>query len=230
MSNIAETASSFLAQQGCPGLNWRILFTKEQIEIGIFKLAQKLNAHYRTHNDKPLVLVGILKGVFVFLADLVRQLNIPHSIYFLEASSYKGQKRGQLQFSTQIEPAKLRGRHVLVVDELFDHGETMNGTVQALLGNPELGLSPEDIRTCTLFIKDSGTNLPVPNFVGMPRLPALWLVGYGLDHDGEKRGWPHLFATPKADDIDRVPEDAIFDSEEAYTLLSTKLSAELLIN
>lgn len=227
MSNIAEISSSFLAQQGCPGLNWRILFTKEQIEIGISKLAHQLNAHYRTHNDKPLVLVGILKGVFVFLADLVRELNIPHSIYFLEASSYKGQKRGQLQFSTQIEPAKLRGRRVLVVDELFDHGETMNGTVQALLANQELDLRPEDIRTCTLFIKDSGTNLPVPDFVGMPRLPALWLVGYGLDHDGEKRGWPHLFATPKADNIDRVPEDAIFDSEEAYAFLFTKLSAEL---
>jgi hypoxanthine phosphoribosyltransferase len=219
-----QLGEAFLKEQGCELLNWRILFTDKEIARGIDTLAERLNQHY-DNAQKPLILVGILKGVYVFLADLSRRLTIPHSVYFVEVSSYSGQERGQVQFASTIVPSKLRGRNVLLLDELFDHGDTMTRTKQALLDNAELELKPEDIVTCTLFIKDSGTALPPPDFVGMPMLPALWLVGSGLDDNGEKRGWPHLFACPKAEGIPTVPEDAIFESDEAYFRLRQQLQS-----
>lgn len=222
-----QLSRAYLAQQGCAELNWRILLTAAEIHAGVRQLAERINALYAPPQAKPLVLVGILKGVFVFLADLSRHLRVPYSVYFLEASSYAGQERGEVQFATSLAPSKLRGRQVLLLDELFDHGATMAAMKRALLSDAELGLAEADIRTCTLFIKESGTRLPRPELVGLPCLPALWLVGYGLDDNGEKRGWTHLFACPKAAGVPRVAEDAIFDDAAAYRQLRSRLEAEL---
>lgn len=219
--------TSFLASQGCSELNWRLLLTSEDIQHGVEKLANEINDLYALPQSKPLVLVGILKGVYVFLADLSRRLTVPHSVYFLEASSYKGQQRGEVHFATQIVPEKIRNHQVLLLDELFDHGNTMLSMYNALLKHPELGLTPADVRTCTLFIKESGTSLPPPDLVGLAKLPALWLVGYGLDDNGEKRGWPHLFACPKIEGVPKCAEDAIFDDDDAYEELRRRIVDDL---
>jgi len=225
MPSVTQLAGDFLASQGCPELGWRILLTAAEIERGVDALAEKVNERYASPS-KPLVLVGILKGVYVLLADLSRRLRIPHSVYFLEASSYSGQQRGAVEFATKIAPEKLRGRQILLLDELFDNGNTMATMRQALL-DAELDLAPADICTCTLFIKQSDSALRKPDLVGLPQLPALWLVGYGLDDQGEKRGWPHLFACPKADGVPRVAEDAIFEDDTAYAALRRALVAQL---
>lgn len=216
----------YLKLQGCGDLNWKLLLESAEIDLGVNKLAVQINTMFR-NSAKPLVLVAILKGSFIFVSDLAKKLTIPVSVYFLEASSYSGQSRSQVQFATKIVPSKLTGRHVLLLDELFDHGDTMHAMRQALLDHPDLGLKPEDITTCTLFIKDSGTKRPPPDLVGLPMLPNLWLVGYGLDDHGEKRNWIHLYACPKTEGVPTVPEDEIFTNEDAYKKLRSSLVNQL---
>jgi hypothetical protein len=84
-----------------------------------------------------------------------------------------------------------------LLDELFDHGTTIHAIATALVKNADLRLKADDVFTCTLFSKHSGTKLAPPDLVGMNELPGVWLVGYGLDDAGEKRGWVHLFGCPK---------------------------------
>lgn len=198
---------------------WKFLMTPSEIEQAVQKLAKTISEHYKqsTKPTKPLLLVGILKGVFVFLADLCRALDIPYSVYFVEASSYSGQEQEQkVQFLSQLVPEKFQGKTVLVVDELYDRGHTMKQVCATLIATPELGLTPADVRRCVLWSKASKEQTESAlDFVGL-YLPNVWVVGYGLDDNGEKRGWKYLFAVPKADGVDKSPDDVVFDSDQAW--------------
>ena len=121
------------------------------------------------------------------------------------------------------EVNKLQGRHVLLLDELFDSGHTMAAVANALLTHPELGLDSGDLTTCVMFSKNSGTALAQPNFVGIGNLPNVWFVGYGLDDNGEKRNWPHLFAVPKLPGVPHALDDAIFEDADFYRRVRREL-------
>ena len=212
----------FLERRKCDDLPWLIILREKEIAKVVSRLAQTLDSYF-SDLTKPLVIVGILKGVYVFLSDLTKKLTIPNTVYFIEASSYKDQKQGEVEFATAIVPSKIKDRHVLLLDELFDNGHTMQAMKQALLQHPDLELRTEDITTCVLFSKNSGTKLPQPDFVGIGQLPNVWLVGYGLDDNGEKRGWPHLFAVPKAEGMPLANDDALFTNEDAYARIRSDL-------
>jgi len=216
----------FLEKQGCAQLNWLIILTEKEIAVVLDTLAQKLNAHFASC-EKPLVAVGILKGVYGFLWELTKRLVVPHSVYFIDASSYKGQTQGDVRFGAGIEVSKLKGHHVLLLDELFDSGHTMAAVATALLAHPELGLDGGDLTTCVLFSKNSGTTLAQPDFVGIGKLPNVWFVGYGLDDNGEKRNWPYLFAVPKLPGVDHTDDDAIFEDADFYARVRRKLMAAI---
>lgn len=232
-TELQHQARAFLQQQaGCEGLNWPIMMTDSEIAQCCAYVAEQINTSFRNHG-KPIVLVGVLKGVYVFLADLTRHITVPHSVYFVEAGSYgDGQvQAGQVQLKTPLDPGKLRGHTVILVDELFDHGLTMHTLRSALLNHPELGLAAADVVTCVLFSKASGTDLPQPDIVGISELPNVWLVGYGLDVGGEKRGWSHLFACPKIPGVPASADDVIFEdgpvAQEAYARMRAKICAHL---
>lgn len=214
-----------------------LLMTASEIEHCVKELAKRIARDYGpngVHAGKPLVLVGILKGVFVFLADLARALSLECSVYFIEASSYgDAQTQGAVRFLSTIEPSKFAGRQVLLVDELFDNGKTMHGMREALLKHPELSLDASDVHTCALFSKDSGSELAQPDYVGIAGLPALWLVGYGLDAQGNYRGLPHLYAVPKAEGVPRCPADGLFASDgsinmELYHAIRKKILSDMI--
>jgi hypoxanthine phosphoribosyltransferase len=193
---------------------WRMIMREEEINIAIQHCANQINNRFV---NTPIVLVGILKGCVFFYADLCRRLNISFTCYFIEASSYHDSQTqsDQVEILSKLEPAKFKNRKVVLVDELFDNGLTLFQISSKLMKEP-LNILPDDIVTCCLFRKDKKTNLPLPDIVGIDNLPDLWLIGMGLDDQQEKRGWPHLFAIPKAPGVPRVADDEIFENYDAY--------------
>jgi len=193
--------------------NWKIVVTFEEIILAVKFVAAKINHIFYKHT-KPIVLCGILKGVYVFMSDLTRYLTIPYSVYFVEASSYKDSivQSETVELLSKLIPSKFVGHTVILLDELFDHGATMATLKQKLLDNSALNLRVEDIFTCTLFAKNTHSDFPPPNLVGLDKLPNVWLVGYGLDDRGEKRGWKHLYAVPKPLGSYLTEDDKMFNS------------------
>jgi hypothetical protein len=105
---------------------------------------------------------------------------------------------------------------VVLLDELYDNGKTLQSVKEALYKSEELALEEKDIFTCTLFKKEKDTQASyrLPDLYGMD-VPDVWLVGYGLDDCQEKRGWNCLFAIPKIDGIPKGPLDEMFEDTDA---------------
>lgn len=175
-------------------------------------LAEVIN---RKFNSEKIVVTCILKGCAYFLVDLTKKLTIPHSIYFIEASSYHDEQlQGEtIEILSLLVPSKFQGRKVILLDELYDNGFTLQAVKHKLIDETKIQAS--DIFTCTLFHKSKSHNqYELPNLVGFRDLPDLWYVGYGLDDKQEKRNWPHLYAMPKLPGVPRGPDDLIFESTE----------------
>ena len=141
----------------------------------------------------------------------VPRLRIKSSCYFVEASSYTGQKQSDsVELLSRIVPSKFAGRKIVLVDELLDNGHTMHTMLHHLMDTLQVPRS--DIATCCLFSKQQDGR-PVEyeaDITGIPNVPNLWLVGYGLDDDGTKRGWTELFAKPKCAGVPKAAADDIF--------------------
>lgn len=170
----------------------RKIVSKEQIDKHRQVLAQKVADTYT-----DVVLVCILKGAAYFTVDISRdleELNLAHTLFFLDASSYDGIKQDKDVDIVVNALDKLNGKHVLLLDELYDNGKTMH-SVKAYIAEHA---SCESLKTCVMFRKLS--NKPsiyeAPDFVGMA-VPDVWLVGYGLDRNGYNRGLPDIWAIPK---------------------------------
>jgi len=226
---LSEISSAFLATQYPPvptvKKDWRILLTHNEIILGVRSVAAMLNERFK---DDKIVLTAILKGAYLFLSDLAKLLTIPYTVYFVEASSYgDGQVQGEhVELLSRLVPSKFHNRKVVLIDELFDRGHTMHSIKTKLLSEKELGLKESDISSCVLFAKDMNL-MPLPDFVGIRGLPNIWLVGYGLDDHGEKRGWVNLYGCPKAAGVPLVAADDIFGtgprSESAIADIRTML-------
>jgi hypoxanthine phosphoribosyltransferase len=188
---------------------YKLILSEAEIDAGVAKVAHILNTQFV---GEKIVLCGILKGAFVFMSDLVKKLERPYSIYFVEASSYSGQKQSdEIDLLSRIVPAKFAGRRVVLVDELLDNGHTMHTMAAHLMKTLEI--PREQISTCVLFSKVSDTR-PAEygaDICGIPDLPNVWLVGYGLDDNGTKRGWTELFAKPKIEGVPKCEADGIFE-------------------
>ena len=164
-----------------------IVFTEQEIRSTVERLAREIKADYEGKN--PLLL-GVLKGSFVFAADLVRLLDMPLEVEFISLSSYG---RGRKQSSGKVRMVRglgtpLRGRHVLVVEDIIDAGVTMDFLIAYLHRR-----GAASIRVCTLFDKVSRRQVPVPiDYVGLT-VPDAFVVGYGLDFDEKYRNLPALY-------------------------------------
>jgi hypoxanthine phosphoribosyltransferase len=160
----------------------------------------------------PVIFVCILKGAAWFFADLTRELMMPnYTTYFVEASSYKNSQTQSetIEILSRIVPEKFVGRKVVLVDELYDNGTTMEHLKKAISEKAQVPY--EDIMTCAVFKKnrsDSHTYLGTLDLYGTI-VPNVWLVGYGLDDQQKKRGFRHLFAVPKSDDMEKTEDDLL---------------------
>ena len=197
----------------------RLVLTEEEINCCVKKCADLINKKF---NGKNVIVVCILKGAVYFFTDLTRKLTIPHSCYFIEATSYHNNQTQSTNLSilSSINPDKFVDKHVVLLDELFDNGHTMFEIKKAIHEKANVPL--EMIYTCVAFIKGKTTNYPPPDLFGIA-VPDVWLVGYGLDDCQEKRNWTNLYACPKSSGIPENTDDIIFKSNDQYTKMRSSL-------
>jgi hypoxanthine phosphoribosyltransferase len=160
-------------------------FEEAEIRETVRRLGREISDAYR--GECP-ILVGVLKGAFVFLADLVRELTVPFEIDFVRARSYNSGtvSSGHVQIIKDIE-TDVRGRHVLVIEDIADTGLTLETVVTRIRA-----AAPASVKRCALLVR-SGS--PAPDFVGLTVTPG-FVVGYGIDYDEQYRGLRDIRALP----------------------------------
>lgn len=164
----------------------RELISEERIERRVGELSARIS---RDHADAdPLVMVGILKGAFIFLADLARRLEIPRRIEFMALSSYHGSEKeaGPVRVLMDLRTS-IEGKHVLVVEDIVDTGETLSYLQETLDAR-----APASLETCALVRKRTERpERPEVTYVGF-EIPDEWVVGYGLDYRERFRTLPYI--------------------------------------
>jgi hypoxanthine phosphoribosyltransferase len=163
-----------------------ILLSAERIQQRVDELAREIARDYGGHST--VTIVGVLTGSLMFLADLVRRLDLPLRIGFIQASSYRGATTtaGQLRIAPDLAP-DVRGRHVLVLDDILDTGRTLHEVVGHVRE-----LEPASLRVAVLLRKQGRQTMPFePDYCGFT-IPDVFVVGYGLDYDDEFRHLPYV--------------------------------------
>jgi hypoxanthine phosphoribosyltransferase len=167
----------------------QILLPAERIQHRVGELAQQIAADY---HGRSVTIVGVLTGCLMFLADLVRQLDLSLRIDFIQASSYRGSSTtpGELHIHPGLAP-DVRGRHVLLLDDILDTGRTL---VHLRSHLQDLGVA--SLRTCVLLRKRGRQVVAIePDYCGF-EIPDAFVVGYGLDYNDEYRHLPYIAVLP----------------------------------
>jgi hypoxanthine phosphoribosyltransferase len=162
----------------------RILVSTDEIKSRVKELADQISKDYAGIDQ--IFLIGILKGAFIFLADLCRELTVPHVVDFMAVSSYgKTANTGAVRLIMDLrEP--IDGQHAIIVEDIADSGKTLKYLYQVLQWH-----NPASLKTCVLLRK-SKDNLDVPiNYLGFT-IPNAWVVGYGLDYADHYRTLPFI--------------------------------------
>ena len=164
----------------------KILLTEEQIQTRIKELGEILTAEYA---DKNPVIVGVLKGVVIFYADMIRQIKVPCQMDFKWISSYSGTHSTGNMMVRQDLSADVKDRHVLILEDIFDTGNSLDFTVKHLQSR-----NPASIKICTLLDKPERRNPRVTlkaDYTGFT-VPNEFVVGYGLDYNEQYRNLPYV--------------------------------------
>lgn len=164
-------------------------------EIEVFKSSSTLKERVealgeqieRDYLGKELVLIGILKGSFIFLADLCRIIDLPLSIDFIGLASYVGtQSTGIVRITSDLTQP-IEGKHVLIVEDIIDTGQTMDFLLKNLRTR-----RPASLKVCSLLFKPSRNIVPITiDYLGF-EIPDVFVVGYGLDFEGKYRNLSFL--------------------------------------
>jgi hypoxanthine phosphoribosyltransferase len=162
-----------------------ILLPAERLQKRVAEMAAEIA---RDYEGRPVTIVGVLTGCLMFLADLVRHMDLRLRIDLIQASSYRGETTTPGELT--IDPATLpdiRGRDVLLLDDILDTGQTLHHLVERLNG-----LGANSIRVAVLLRKIGRQKIPFePNYCGF-EIPDAFVVGYGLDYNDEYRHLPYV--------------------------------------
>ncbi len=163
-----------------------VLLSEAQIRQRVQELSAQLSRDYA---GKDPVFVGVLKGVVVFYADMLREITIPCQMDFMWISSYQGtQSTGKMQVLRDVS-TDIRGRHVVILEDIFDTGNSLSYTYQHLLKK-----EPASLKICTLLDKPERRSPHVTlqaDYVGY-EIPNKFVVGYGLDYNEHYRNLPYV--------------------------------------
>jgi hypoxanthine phosphoribosyltransferase len=163
-----------------------ILLTEEQIRTRVDELGKILTEEYAGKNP---VIVGVLKGVVVFYADMIRKIDTPCQIDFMWISSYKGTQSTGSMVVKQDLSADIEGRHVLILEDIFDTGNSLQFTYDYLMSK-----NPASLKICTFLDKPARRRDGITvkaDYVGYT-IPDAFVVGYGLDFNEHYRNLPYL--------------------------------------
>jgi hypoxanthine phosphoribosyltransferase len=162
-----------------------VLITPAQLQERVEQIGDAINRDYL---GRDLLLVGVLKGVLFFMADLLREVKIPVEVDFLGVSSYSSESRnnGMVRLEKDLETS-IEGRHVLFVEDVIDTGLTLNYLLRTLRAR-----QPASLEVCVLFNKPKNRLIDIPlRYVGF-ELPDRFVVGYGLDYQEKYRNLPFV--------------------------------------
>ena len=162
-----------------------VLFSKEYLDQTVRELGSRIS---RDYEGKNLLLVSVLKGSVVFMADLMRAITIPARIDFMATSSYgSGVKTSGVVKIVKDLDLELKGYDILIVEDILDSGKTLSYLMELLQAR-----GPKSIQICTLFDKPDRREVEVrPTYVGA-QIPDAFIVGYGLDYDEKYRNLPFV--------------------------------------
>jgi hypoxanthine phosphoribosyltransferase len=163
-----------------------VLISESEIERRVSELAARISEDYADKGE--VVLVGVLKGAFIFLADLARRLAIPRRIEFIAVSSYPSGDvpSGAVRLVMDVR-GNIGDRHVLIVEDIVDTGRTLSYLIDLLESH-----RPASVRTCTLLHKAGCAEVDVPiDYIGFT-IGDEWVVGYGLDYAEQDRTLPYI--------------------------------------
>jgi hypoxanthine phosphoribosyltransferase len=167
-----------------------MLISAERIQGRVHELAQQIAVDFK--GRRPVTFVGVLTGSLIFLADLIRHLDLPLRIGLIQASSYRGPttEAGQLRVSPELLP-DVRDHHVLLLDDILDTGQTLAHLVKHIRG-----LGAASVRTAVLLRKEGRQQIHVePDYCGFT-IPDKFVIGYGLDYNDEFRHLPYVAVLP----------------------------------
>ena len=168
--------------EGRPG---RVLVTEEQLTQRVRELGEEVSADYA---DREVLVVGVLKGAVLFIADFIRHLTVPCELDFMAVASYGGQTHssGVVRILKDLDHP-IAGKHVLLVEDIIDSGLTLSYLMRNLSSR-----ETASTEICTLLTKPGHRRLSTqPKYVGFD-LPDEFVVGYGLDHAERFRNLPHI--------------------------------------
>lgn len=162
-----------------------VLFSEEQLKYRVREIAQQITADYQ---GKEIMLISVLRGSFVFMADLCRAIDLPCTLDFMAVSSYgKGTKSsGQVQITKDLSE-DISDRHIIVVEDILDSGNTLSYLLKILENR-----HPASIRLCTLLDKPDRRVKPVEVHYSGFTIPDAFVVGYGLDYAEKYRNLPYI--------------------------------------
>jgi hypoxanthine phosphoribosyltransferase len=171
-----------------------VLFSEETIRARVEEIARRISTDYSNVDD--LLLVGVLRGCFMFLADLSRRLTIPRTVDFISLAAYgiSTEATGTVRLIMDLR-TDIRGRDVLIVEDIVDSGHTLDYLLSLL--RPR---GPASLKTCALLRKPARLRRSVRiDYLGFD-IPDVWVVGYGLDFRDRYRALPYIRAVPAPPD------------------------------
>jgi hypoxanthine phosphoribosyltransferase len=164
----------------------RVLLSEQLIQRRVGELAREISRDYR--DVESLYMLGVLRGAFIFLSDLSRQLTVPRRVDFIALSSYEDEATiaGAVRLIMDVR-TPIEGEHVLVVEDIVDTGYTLEYLLRTLSAR-----GPASLKTCVLLEKPDRLKVEVPiDYLGFT-IPDEWVVGYGLDYADQFRCLPYL--------------------------------------
>ena len=165
----------------------KVMISAEEIHAKVLELGKQINDHY-AQSDKELVLIGLLRGSVIFMADLCRAIAKPHELDFMTVSSYGGgiTSTRDVKILKDLD-GEIRGKDVLVVEDIIDSGNTLSKVLEILATR-----EPNSIELCTLVSKPSRREIELEvKFMGF-EVEDKFIVGYGLDYDQKYRHIPFI--------------------------------------
>tara|TARA_A200000159_G_scaffold32087_1_gene28726 strand:+ start:252 stop:764 length:513 start_codon:yes stop_codon:yes gene_type:complete len=162
----------------------KVLISQEEIENKVSELANEINSKYK---GKELVVIGILKGAFIVVSDLAKQLDLDVTFDFMSIKSYYGsESTGQVKIVKDLE-YDITDKNVLIVEDIYDTGLTLSNLKKLLESR-----NPKSIEVFSMFVKKEVAQDPIEiNYSGFEIGPE-FVVGYGLDYNGKYRELPYL--------------------------------------
>ena len=171
----------------------KVLITEAEIQERVRALGHQISERYA---GRPLTVLGVLTGSIVLLADLIRATSVPLRVALIQASSYGGTRTtpGALTINSDLVP-DLKGRDVVILDDIFDTGSTMAGLLEAVKA-----FEPASVRSAVLLWKSDRTVVDLKPDDFCFRIPDEFVVGYGLDYNDEFRNLPYI-GIPEEQDL-----------------------------